>query len=61
MRKKGVNFTAKANVGMAKELSTNAIISSNEAVVYKAGNTITLKPGFHAKAGAAFVATVADD
>lgn len=41
----------------AEKIVTGKVINKGEAVVYKAGNSITLKPGFHAKAGADFVAT----
>lgn len=45
----------------AEKIVTGKIINKGEAVVYKAGNSITLKPGFHAKAGADFVATSLDN
>ena len=41
----------------AERIVTGKVINKGETIVYKAGNSITLKPGFHAKAGANFVAT----
>ncbi len=41
----------------AEKIVTGKVINKGEAFVYEAGNSITLKPGFHAKAGASFVAT----
>ena len=41
----------------AEKIVTGKIINKGEAVVYEAENSITLKPGFHAQAGASFVAT----
>ncbi|MEM6318270.1 MAG: 3-coathanger stack domain-containing protein [Bacteroidota bacterium] len=41
----------------AEQITTERVIKENETVIYKAQNTITLKSGFHAKAGASFTAT----
>jgi len=41
----------------AEKIVTGKVIKQGEAVVYKAEESITLKPGFHAKAGADFIAT----
>ena len=41
----------------AEKIVTGKVINQGEVVVYKAEQSITLKPGFHAKAGADFVAT----
>ncbi|MEM1122230.1 MAG: 3-coathanger stack domain-containing protein, partial [Bacteroidota bacterium] len=41
----------------AQEITAERVIHKNETIVYKAKNTITLKSGFHAKAGASFTAT----
>lgn len=40
----------------ATTLSTNSVIDKDNSVVYEAKESITLKAGFHAKAGAAFTA-----
>lgn len=40
----------------ATHIVVDRTISTGEEVTYQANNTITLKPGFHAKAGASFTA-----
>ncbi len=40
----------------AQKITTGKVIDSGESVVYQGDNGVTLKPGFHAKAGANFVA-----
>lgn len=41
----------------AEKIVTGKVINKGEVVVYEAGNSVTLKSGFHAKSGASFVAT----
>lgn len=45
----------------AQEITTGKVIATGESVVYNGGNFVTLKAGFHAKAGANFVATAANN
>jgi len=40
-----------------EKIVTGKVINKGEAVIYQAQNAVILKPGFHAKAGADFVAT----
>lgn len=40
----------------ANNIATEVIISKGEAIAYKAENTVTLQPGFHAKAGSKLIA-----
>lgn len=44
----------------AQEITTKKVVSTGEAMVYEGDNSVTLKAGFHAKAGANFVATASD-
>jgi len=41
----------------AEEITTQKVISLGESVVYEGNHSVTLEAGFHAKAGASFVAT----
>lgn len=44
----------------ATSLTANCIIPTNNNVTFKAGNSITLQPGFTVAAGATFLATIED-
>lgn len=45
----------------AQEITTGRIFGAGESVVYNGENSVTLKAGFHAKAGASFVATATNN
>lgn len=45
----------------AQEITTGKVIAKGESVVYNGENSVTLKAGFHAKAGANFVATATNN
>lgn len=47
------------NLNASSSISTTCEIMSSAAVTYKANTFVTLKPGFHAKAGASFTASIA--
>lgn len=44
----------------AQEITTGKVIDKGESVIYSGTNAVTLKAGFHAKAGASFTATATD-
>jgi len=56
---KTVNETTVNDENFAADYTSSATITGTEKVVYKANETITLKPGFHAKVGTDFVAKTA--
>ncbi len=41
-------------------LEANNVVNANAAITYQAGDSIVLKPGFHAKSGAIFTAKIAN-
>ncbi|MEM6321539.1 MAG: 3-coathanger stack domain-containing protein [Bacteroidota bacterium] len=45
---------------VATELQADNVVNENAAITYQAGTEITLKAGFHAKAGTNFTAKIAD-
>lgn len=45
----------------ATKITTGKVIDRGQAVVYKAGNSVVLKEGFHAKAGSSFLAKTSSD
>lgn len=54
---KTVNETTVNDENFAADYTSSATIAGTKKVVYQADKTITLKPGFHAKAGTDFMAT----
>ena len=52
------NPTDKAILSARDHLSSEATILANRQVVFKAGNSITLNPGFHAVANSDFIAKI---